>query len=156
TEVTPQGDPSVVVVHPDGSGRTTIARHAANPLWSPNGRWLLYWKTDGDRPTLEIADSTASYAAVDVHPDYRTMHWGDVYRGEASSTFWAPDSKSIWLHVGATLARVWLPGSDADPGLPRLDGAADWGSLTITRGPDLGPNATNVGGIAFSPDGRQV
>ena len=73
------GDFKIGVMKPDGSAERIIASggHIEGPSWAPNGRYVMYYRDDGNT-SLWVADVTGT-----VNLQVRTQ-------GQASSPAWSP------------------------------------------------------------------
>jgi Tol biopolymer transport system component len=108
------------------------------PVWSPDGRYIVYLSTGGDLPRLSIvrADGVGPH---DV-----------IWQGATAvrPTSWSSDGRFLALEAQSeTTARdIWI--------LP-LEPAADGGGFDAASEPRrLHEAAYNEGGAVFSPDGR--
>jgi Tol biopolymer transport system component len=86
-------DSDLVVVDGDGKNPITIARGAQDispASWSPDGRWLVYARMDGDYDQVFIAAADGSRPPLRIgNPE--TVNWSPVF---------SPDGTKIMYFVG--------------------------------------------------------
>jgi Tol biopolymer transport system component len=90
TEVRPSTRSSVHVVRLDGTHRRLVARNAAAPAWSPDGRTIAYWGACGIR--------FVTPAGRDVTPR-RTRSAGCDATGPSGPPVWSPDGRKLAVEV---------------------------------------------------------
>jgi Tol biopolymer transport system component/tRNA A-37 threonylcarbamoyl transferase component Bud32 len=167
----------LALIRPDGSGLSEVlpgrTTSVFNPLWSPDGRWLVAGNTDADGPLrLEVADGKAvgapqflgplGEAGLDfwpssVSPDglriagalYSTAAnavGGAVYDLEARSYRRIPTGEATALHFLPDGRRLLLV-SPREIRLFELEGG---GVRPLVTAPEGG----TIGSASLSPDGR--
>jgi len=151
-------------------------RHPSNPLWSPDGRKLLYLSERAGVASLIVADVSS---AGDRGATARSAATLVAATGEVSTPFWSADGRTIYFARGGDLWQVAADASGlratwttpavensitASPDASRVAfaRAADKGVDLVVRSladgteVTLAHDADSVYGLLWSPDGQRI
>jgi dipeptidyl aminopeptidase/acylaminoacyl peptidase len=107
------------MVHADGTGMRRLAVNGSNPMWSPDGKQLLFnrqntrtnssqlWAMDGDGSRQRcIRPLGPAYASASWSPD------GTRIAGPADKGIWIVDLRTHEQHTIPWATRGWYPPED--------------------------------------------
>jgi Tol biopolymer transport system component len=147
---------AIVIAEADGSriGVLPVEGDAADPMWSPDGRWLA-WRGQGQPATIEQtiwvsrADGTSAVGTgVGGSGDFHNMYSND---GAFSSPQWSPAGDRILYYSwdGST----YMTAQEDDWGIYTVDAFGP----QVTRPPELlGDHPAHEWWPSWSPDGLRI
>ena len=135
----------IVVADADGSNLITIDRETEDPsppVWSPDGRWLVYSKVTGTGDQIFIAAADGSSLPVRIG-DHATVNWAPIF---------SPDGSKVMYFVGYSGNGIGVMNTD---GSDRADRQYDairggrLGDMAPRRQPDrrLGAHQRGIGPV---------
>ncbi len=116
-----------------GKGVRRVASAASQPAWSPDGRWLAFLQGDSTTaPTVRILESNG-------HDAHSAIPGAVVALGFGFSGFaWSPKADVLALAKPIPVGGLWAVPASGSPAR------------------QLAATGTQVGSLAWSPDGRQI